>query len=151
MKLNRDFRELLECFAQHEVRYLIIGGWALAAHGIPRYTKDLDVWIWAETNNARATLDALEQFGFGGLGLTIDDFNNPDSVVQLGYPPNRVDLLTSPSGVEFASCWKDRVDVELDGLVVAFIGLDGLKQNKRASGRPQDLVDLTSLGDEPPN
>ncbi len=145
MKLNRDFRELLECFARHEVRYLILGGWALAAHGIVRLTKDLDVWLWPEDANSEAVIAALQEFGFGDLGLTSADFRTQDTVVQLGYPPNRVDLLTTPSGVDFVACWQDRADVDLDGLVVPFIGLAGLIANKRASARPQDLVDLQLL------
>lgn len=147
MKLNRDFRELLECFDAHEVRYLVVGGWALAAHGLPRFTKDLDLWVWPAADNARAVLAALEDFGFGDLGLEANDFLQPAHVVQLGYPPNRVDLLTSPSGVKFDDCWGERLEVDLDGLTVPFIGLRGLRANKAASGRPQDLVDLASLPD----
>lgn len=145
MRLSQDFHELLECFARHDVRYLIVGGWALAAHGHPRLTKDLDVWVWAESPNARALLEALEEFGFGDLDLRVEDFTASDMVIQLGYPPNRVDLLTSPTGVDFESCWKDRLEVEMDGVRVPFIGLEGLKANKRASGRPQDMVDVAIL------
>ena len=147
MRLSRDFHELLECFARHEVRYLIVGGWALAAHGHPRMTKDLDIWVWPESANAGAVIEALADFGFEGLGLSSSDFLEPDVVIQLGYPPNRVDLLTTPTGVEFEGCWKDRVEVEMDDLTVPFIGLEGLVANKRASGRPQDLVDVEILGD----
>ena len=150
MKLNRDFQELLECFARHDVRYLIVGGWALAAHGVPRLTKDLDVWIWPQADNAQAVVDALQDFGFTDLGLIAQDFTELDTVVQLGYPPNRVDLLTTPTGVDFEACWGDRLDVLVDGLSVPFIGLEGLKANKRAAGRPQDLVDVRSLERERP-
>ena len=142
MKLNRDFRELLESFAARDVRYLIVSGWAVAAHGHPRYTKDLDIWIWMDEANGEATVAALQDFGFGGLGLTSTDFTTPDSVIQLGYPPNRVDLLTSPSGVVFEQCWQDRVDLDLDGIVVPFIGVDDLVLNKSAAG---DLADIASL------
>lgn len=145
MRLSRDFRELLECFARHEVRFLIVGGWALAAHGHPRMTKDLDIWIWAEPENSDAVIKALEDFGFGDLDLSAEDFLESDMVVQLGHPPNRVDLLTSPAGVDFETCWADRLDISMDGLTVPFIGLEGLKQNKRSSGRPQDLVDIDIL------
>ena len=145
MRLSRDFRELLECFARHEVRFLIVGGWALAAHGHPRMTKDLDIWIWAAPENSDAVIKALEDFGFGDLDLSAEDFLESDMVVQLGYPPNRVDLLTSPAGVDFETCWADRLDISMDGLTVPFIGLEGLKQNKRSSGRPQDLVDIDIL------
>ena len=150
MILNRDFHELLECFARHDVRYLVVGGWALAAHGVARLTKDLDLWVWPEAANAHAIVSALEEFGFSGLGLVSEDFTEVDRVVQLGYPPNRVDLLTTPSGVEFEECWDERVTVEMDGLSVPFIGLEGLKANKRATARPQDLVDLDALEDVGP-
>lgn len=145
MKLNRDFQELLELFVQHDVRYLVVGGWALAAHGHPRYTKDLDLWVWMNPSNASSVLEALADFGFGELGLSVEDFLLPDSVIQLGFPPNRIDLLTSPSGVDFDDCWPDRLEIDIDGVAVPFIGLDGLRQNKAASGRPQDLVDLDNL------
>lgn len=145
MQLSPDFRELLECFDRHDVRYLVVGGWALAAHGVPRLTKDLDLWVWPDADNAAAVVRALEDFGFAGLGLSESDFVTPDVVVQLGYPPNRVDLLTTPSGVTFDECWTDRLTITLDGLEVPFIGLEGLKANKRASGRAQDAVDVQSL------
>jgi len=108
-------------------------------------TKDLDVWIWPQSTNAQALISALEEFGFQELGLTAEDFTEPDVVIQLGYPPNRVGLLTSPTGVEFDECWKERLDVQMEGFTVPFIGLEGLKANKRASGRPQDTVDVEIL------
>ena len=149
MRLSRDFHELLECFARNDVRYLIVGGWALAAHGHPRLTKDLDVWVWADAHNARALLDALDDFGFGELDLSVEDFTEPDMVIQLGYPPNRVDLLTSPAGVDFETCWRDRLEIEMGDMRVPFIGLEGLKANKKASGRAQDMVDVAILeGDD---
>ncbi len=145
MRLSRDFHELLECFARNNVRYLIVGGWALAAHGHPRLTKDLDVWVWPAATNATAVVAALDEFGFGDLGLTTEDFTEADVVIQLGYPPNRIDLLTSPSGVDFDTCWEDRLEIDMDGLTVPFIGLEGLKTNKRASARLQDKVDVEIL------
>ena len=145
VKLNHDFHELLECFARHNVRYLVIGGWALAAHGIPRLTKDLDLWVMPDSSNAQAVLTALEEFGFQGIGLTAHDFQQPEMVIQLGYPPNRVDLITSPSGVEFEQCWTNRLELKLDGVDVPFIGREELIANKRATGRSQDMVDIESL------
>jgi hypothetical protein len=145
MKINRDFRELLECFVSHDVRFLVVGGHALAALGLPRYTKDMDIWVWMDPANAAAAVAAVEDFGFGGLGIASHDFVTPDVVIQLGYPPNRVDLLTSPSGVDFDECWSERLDVDLDGIVIPFIGPRGLMKNKAAAGRPQDLVDLGEL------
>jgi len=108
-------------------------------------TKDLDVWIWPASANAHAVLSALDEFGFGDLGLTVEDFTEADVVIQLGHPPNRVDLLTSPTGVDFDDCWRDRLEVDMDGLSVPFIGLEGLKANKKASGRAQDNVDVEIL------
>jgi predicted nucleotidyltransferase len=145
LRLNRDFRELLECFGARDVRFLVVGGHALAVHGHPRYTKDLDLWVWMDDSNAQLAVAALDDFGFGSLDLTPADFCTPDTVIQLGYPPNRVDLLTSPSGVDFETCWADRIDVEIDGLSVPFIGREGLIANKRAAGRPQDLLDVAEL------
>ena len=145
MRLSRDFQELLECFARHDVRYLIVGGWALDAHGHPRMTKDLDIWVWPDSSNANSVVAALTDFGFGELGLTANDFLDEDVVVQLGYPPNRVDLLTTPSGVDFEDCWADRFPVEVGGLELPFIGREGLMRNKQASARPQDLVDIQIL------
>lgn len=145
MHLNQDFVELLSCLAARDARYLVVGGYALAIHGHPRYTKDLDVWVWADPDNANAVLLALEDFGFGGLGLTADDFTAPDSIVQLGYPPQRVDLITSPDGVTFDECWPNRLEVVVDGVAVPFIGRDDLITNKEAAGRGQDLVDADLL------
>ena len=147
MRLNRDFHELFECFARNDVRYLIIGGWALAAHGVQRMTEDIDVWVLPDSANASAVMEALREFGFGETDLVEDDFMAPDTVIQLGYPPNRVDILTTPSCVSFDSCWDGRIEVQLDGLIVPFIGLEGLKANKRAVGRLQDLADLEALGE----
>ena len=142
---NQDFKEFIESLNVNQVRYLVVGGYAVALHGRPRYTKDLDVWVECSTENAPALLQALEQFGFGSLGLTADDFLVPDQVVQLGYPPHRIDILVGISGVEFADCYPQRVEVELDGVEVNFIDLENLKKNKKASGRLQDLADLENL------
>lgn len=123
-----------------------MGGYAVAAHGHPRYTADLNIWVWTAAENAAGLLEALTDFGFGAVDLVAADFTEPGRVVQLGYPPVRIDLLTSIDGVEFEECFDRRVDVDLDGLTVPFIGLDDLRRNKAASGRPQDLADLDGLG-----
>lgn len=136
---------MVECFDRNDVRYLIIEGWALAAHGVQRMTKDLDVWVWPDAENSRAVVAALDDFGFGDLGLTPEDFLTPDTVIQLGHPPNRVDLPVTPSGVDFAECWTEHIEIDVDGLAVPFIGLEGLKANKRAVGRTQDLADIEAL------
>lgn len=145
MQLDRDFREFVESFAARDVRYLVVGGYAVAAHGLPRATGDLDTWVWIDGDNAQRILAALTDFGFGSLGLTVADFVRPDSIVQLGYPPHRIDILTTIDGVDFDDAWERRTTIELDGLSVDFIGRDDLIANKLASGRPQDLADVDRL------
>lgn len=122
-----------------------MGGYAVALHGYPRYTKDLDVWVDSTTENAARIIKALQQFGFGSLDLKESDFTTPDQVVQLGYPPSRIDILTSLSGVEFSECYSSRVTEEIDGVPVSFIDLENLKKNKKATGRHQDLADVENL------
>lgn len=145
VQLDPDFKEFVESFIANDVRFLIVGGYAVAAHGLPRYTGDLDAWIWVSPENAERVLHSLEAFGFSGLGLTEDDFVQPDSVIQLGYPPYRIDILTSIEGVEFDDAWSHRVIVAIDNLEVPFIGRDDLLANKRAAGRPQDIADVARL------
>jgi predicted nucleotidyltransferase len=142
---NQDFKEFIESLNANLVQYLIVGGYAVALHGHPRYTKDLDVWVDCSRGNAQAMIRALAQFGMGSLGLTEEDFQTPDQVIQLGFPPERIDLLTSISGVEFSDCYARRMEISLDGVQVNFIDLESLKQNKKASGRLQDLADLENL------
>lgn len=144
--LSQDFREFIKSLNDNHVRYLVIGGYAVALHGYPRYTKDLDVWIEMSAENAVRMVQALEQFGFESLGLQAADFLVPDQIIQLGYPPNRIDLITTPPGVDFETCYASRVEQVIDGVTVNFIDLDNLKKSKRASGRLQDLADLENLG-----
>ncbi|AOC54834.1 MAG: hypothetical protein IM550_16210 [Microcystis sp. M54BS1] len=143
--LNQDFKEFIQLLNDNQVRYLVLGGYAVALHGYPRYTKDIDIWIEMSSLNAYNLIKALEGFGFGSLGLTIDDFLTPDQVIQLGYPPNRIDLITTPDGVEFQTCYLSRIEVKIDDIIVNFIDLENLKKNKKASGRLQDLADLENL------
>jgi hypothetical protein len=145
MEFDRDFSEFVALLARHDVRYMIVGGYALAAHGLPRATGDLDAWIWTDSSNADRLLVALEEFGFGGIGIEHDDLTSDDCVVQLGYPPYRIDLLTRISGVDFDSAWRRHIEVVLDGVVVPFIGREDLIENKRATGRPQDVADVLRL------
>ena len=147
MRLDRDFSEFIACCVARDVQFLIVGGYAVAAHGHPRYTKDLDVWVLVDPENASRLIAALGDFGFGSVGLTTDDLLDTDAVIQLGYPPKRIDLLTSVDGLEFEACYDDRITIEIDGTPVPFIDLPNLRRNKRASGRPQDLADLAALGD----
>ena len=149
MELDRDFSEFIASCAAHSVRFLIVGGYAVAAHGHPRFTKDLDVWVWLDEQNANRIVSALEDFGFGSLGLTPGDFLEEDNVIQLGYPPKRIDILTQVDGVEFDSCWARHVEVEIGGQRVPFISVDDLVANKKASGRPQDIADVAVIEGRP--
>lgn len=145
MTIAPDFSEFAACANAREVRYLIVGGYAVALHGHPRYTKDLDVWIERTDDNADRLLRALADFGFDALALQRADFTEPNRVIQLGYPPLRIDLLTSLTGVDFAACYPRRQVEEIDGASLPFIGLEDLIANKRANGRHQDLADLEKL------
>ena len=128
----------------------MVGGYAVAVHGYPRYTKDLDIWIESSPLNADRLLRALHQFGFGTLDIDADDFLQKDQIIQLGYPPNRIDLLTSLEGLSFDDCYRDKMTVSIENLEIDFIDLANLKKNKAATGRAQDLADLDHLsgGDE---
>ena len=145
--LNQDFKEFIQSLNDKQVRYLVIGGYAVALHGYPRYTKDIDIWIETMPENAVNVMQALQQFGFGSLELTLEDFLAPDQVIQLGYPPNRIDLITTPDGVDFVTCFDAKLEVAIDGMMVNFIDLKNLRINKKASGRLQDLADLENLED----
>jgi len=145
MVLNPDFKEFLQSLNDNEVRYLVTGGYAVALYGYPRYTKDLDVWIDLDRDNAEKLIAALEQFGFGSLELTADDFLEPGMIIQLGRPPNRIDLLTTLTGVDFGTCYELRTVIQVENIFVNFIDMGNLKINKLAAGRPQDLADLDNL------
>ena len=145
MVLNPDFKEFLQSLNDNQVRYLVAGGYAVAFHGYPRYTKDLDIWIELEPDNAEKLVKALDHFGFAFLDLAAEDFLVPDAVIQLGYPPNRIDLLTTLTGIDFKRCFDSRMVVQVDDITVNFIDLENLKTNKQATGRPQDLADLDNL------
>ena len=145
MNLNQDFQEFVELFVAHEVEFLIVGGYALAAHGHPRYTKDLDVWVWIGTENSERIIAAIEAFGFGDLGLTAADFQDPEVMVQLGHEPQRIDILTFASGLNFSDAYKNRVYIPIGNVQVPFISVDDLRTNKLATGRPRDIADVADL------
>ncbi len=145
---NKDFSEFVSLLNAHGVEYLVVGGYALAAHGHPRFTGDLDIWLRPSKENAERTIEALRAFGFGSLDISVADLLKPDAVVQLGYPPGRIDLLTAIDGVSYEQCAARREMVRIQNLSVPFIGLDDFKTNKRASGRLKDLADLESLEDK---
>jgi len=145
MIINKDFKEFLELLNRNQVKYLIVGGYAVAFHGHPRYTKDIDIWILMEKSNAENILKTLVEFGFSDLEITENDLVSPEVVIQLGYPPNRIDLITEVSGLTFKDCYEKRVIVDVEGVKINFIDLESLKKNKKSSGRHQDLADLESL------
>ena len=145
MIINKDFKEFLELLNKNQVKYLIVGGYAAAFHGHPRYTKDIDIWILMEKSNAENILKTLAEFGFPDLGITEGDLVSPEVVIQLGYAPNRIDLITEVSGLTFNDCYEKRVIVDVEGVKINFIDLESLKKNKKSSGRHQDLADLESL------
>lgn len=148
MVLNQDFKEFVQLLNQNDVHYLLVGGYAVAIHGHPRYTKDMDIWIALNEANAQKMIQTLEQFGFGSLGLEASDFLTPEQIIQLGYPPNRIDILVTLLGVTFADCYAQRVEVEMEGVVVKCIDRENLKKNKKATGRLQDLADAENLESE---
>lgn len=143
--LGKDVRDLLALLDKHRVRFMIVGGFAVAAHGFPRYTKDLDIWIECSSDNATRLIVALDDFGFGSLGLTVQDFMTPDLVIQLGYEPNRIDLLTGLTGVRFEEAYPKRITANVDGVALPVIDRQSLAANKRAFGRPLDLADAEEL------
>ena len=145
MALTQDFKSFIASLNENDVRYLIVGGYAVAFHGHPRYTKDLDIWIDPAVENIDKLLEALSQFGFGSLGLKAEDFEDPDDLIQLGLPPNRIDLFTALKGVAFDACYQAKVDIEIDEITAHVIDLYNLKNNKKATGRPQDIPDLSNL------
>ena len=143
--INKDFKQFIELLNKNNVRYLVVDGYALAFHGFPRYTKDIDFWVWVNEENARNLVKTLEEFGFSSLDLKKDDFLSPGYVVQLGQPPGRIDLLTSVTGLDFEECYETRVNIEIQGSKIDFIDLESFKKNKKAVGRYQDLADLENL------
>jgi Nucleotidyl transferase of unknown function (DUF2204) len=145
MNLEEDLREFVELLNALNVHYIVVGAFAVAYHGRPRFTADLDLFIERSHENAERLVQVLERFGFGSLNLSIDDFLQENQVVQLGVAPNRIDLLTFLSGVNFQDAWATREQGEIEGLTVPFISREMLKRNKAATGRSQDLADLEHL------
>ncbi len=145
MKIPEDFKELLRFLNYQNVEYLIVGGYALAYHGVPRFTGDLDLLVATSKINAEGILKALDTFGMGSLGLKQEDFMLPDKVIQLGYPPLRIDFLTEITGVSWNQAWQNRVSEKIDGILLNFLSRNDLIENKKAVGRPVDLGDLDRL------
>jgi len=145
--VNEDFLDMLRALQGAGARFLIVGAHALAGHGIPRATGDLDIWVEATADNAARVWQALLDFGVpvGALGIRQRDFTTRGVVIQVGLPPRRIDLLTSLTGLEFDSAWTTHVAVTVSGIALPFLGRDSLLANKRMLGRPQDLADVDAL------
>ncbi|MBE9510892.1 MAG: hypothetical protein IMY71_08455 [Bacteroidetes bacterium] len=146
MEVQPDFKDLLGLFNAYKVEYMIVGGYALAYHGAPRYTGDIDIYVKPDSQNAELIMKALVEFGFSSVGLTVEDFENPDKVIQLGVPPVRVDIITSISGVSWKDAYSGYVDGKYGDVPVKYIGLNEFIINKRTTGRKKDLSDLEALG-----
>ncbi len=146
MEVQPDFKDLLELFNAYKVKYIIVGGYALAFHGAPRYTGDMDIYVKPESENANRIMKALKDFGFGSAGVTSKDLKKPDNVIQLGVPPVRIDIITSISGITWADAYSGCVDGEYGNIAVKYIGLNEFIINKRTTGRKKDLSDLEALG-----
>jgi len=144
MKLSKDLREFVALLNSRKIKYLLVGGYAVAYHGLPRYTEDIDFLIETSPENAALVAAAVKDFGFANFKT--DDFRTPENVIQLGRAPNRIDLLTSVTAVSFEEAWKTKIKTNLDGLPVWVISKDLLVQNKLATGRQQDLADVERIG-----
>ncbi|MCX7012416.1 MAG: hypothetical protein NTW86_07630 [Candidatus Sumerlaeota bacterium] len=147
MEIQKDFSELLTLFRSHAVEHVIVGAHALAHHGVPRYTGDVDIFVRPTPENAQRILDALDEFGFGSVGLREEDFCRPDHIVQLGYPPVRVDFMTSISGVSWEEAASGAADGVYGDVAVRYLGRVHLVLNKKATGRTKDLADVEALGE----
>jgi len=145
LELSRDLRELLKCFLTHNVRFLVIGGHAVSYHGYPRFTKDLDIWIERSDENASKIVLALKDFGLDFEGLCKEMFTDESRMTQMGREPNRVDILHTIKGVEFADCFQRCSHVKIGGAHIPIISSQDLLKNKIATGRPQDLADADQL------
>jgi hypothetical protein len=148
MEVQQDFKELLALLNAHDVAYIIVGAYALAYHGAPRYTGDLDILVHSDSQNAQNILRALGQFGLGSLDLTVEDFTVPDKVVQLGVAPVRIDIVTSITGVSWEEAAVGQVKGKFGDVPVNYLGRKEFIRNKRALGRKKDLADIEALGEE---
>lgn len=146
--LNPDFKDMLSALIDAQAEFLIVGAYALAAHGYPRATGDLDIWVRPSVDNAKNVWSALQTFGAPVSKLKLEDFSTPEIVYQIGVAPHRIDILTSISGVSFDDAWANRIEIEMDGLSITVLGRHELINNKKATGRPKDLVDVDSLEDD---
>lgn len=144
---NEDYHDMLAALLRHNARFLLVGAHALAAHGYPRATVDIDIWIDATPENASRVWRALADFGapLHELDISESDFTRPDIVAQFGLPPNRIDIITGVSGLSFEEAWPNRIESECEEVRVPILGREDLVANKQATGRPKDLVDVDGL------
>lgn len=145
MVLHQDYKELLNLLNQNKVEYLVVGAYALSFYGFPRNTGDIDVWVGTEEENAKKMAKTLSDFGFSSLGFSEKDFLEKNTVIQLGVPPVRIDILTSVSGLEFNEAYKNRKVFDTGELRINYISKEDFIKNKKASGRLKDLADIESL------
>ena len=145
MRIEKDFKEFIGLLNENKVKYLVVGGFALAFYVEPRYTKDIDIFVEASEENSTRIIDALTAFGFGDIGLKEEDFQKPDQIIQLGYAPVRIDIITSIAGVTFDSAWKNKVEGKYGDIPCFFISKEDLILNKQKAARPQDITDVKKL------
>lgn len=147
ISLARDFKDFLKLLNSNGIEYLVVGGYAVGHYGYLRATGDLDVWVARSEANAQKLVEVLKEFGFDVPELRKELFLEQDRIICMGYPPVRIEVLTTISGVEFAPCFEARVETTIDGVPVNLISVEHLRQNKQASGRHKDLDDLENLPD----
>ena len=143
--LNEDYKEMLQLLVEEKVKFLLVGAYALAAHGYPRATMDIDIWVMPSPENADAVLRALSRFGAPLHGLTASDLQKTDTIFQIGVAPRRIDIITSASGLRFDEAYAQSIEATIDGLIVNIPSLDDLISNKKASGRSKDIADVEAL------
>ncbi|MEA2012429.1 MAG: DUF6036 family nucleotidyltransferase [Verrucomicrobiota bacterium] len=143
--LNKDFKEFIELLNKNDVQYLLIGGYAVALHGHPRYTKNIDSLIGNTQDNAKKMMHAITEFGCSSLGLTFKDFMSEKNIIQLGFPPVRIDIITNVNGVDFSVLYENRKLFKIDDIELSLINLEDLKKIKKIAGRHQDLADIEAL------
>ena len=143
--LNEDYKDMLQCLADENVKFILVGAYALAAHGYPRATMDIDIWVMPSRENAGAVIRALRRFGAPVNNLTAADFQKDDTIFQIGVAPRRVNIITGATGLEFDKAFANAMEVIIEGIRVRIPSVDDLILNKRATGRPKDLADIEAL------
>jgi len=145
MTLDKDFEDFIAFLNKHQVDYMVVGGYALAFHGKPRHTGDLDIWINLSEDNAQKMVIVFSEFGMASLGMTKADFLQKGAITQIGYPPLRIDVINEIDGISFEEAYPNKLIIDVEGLPVNYIGLDDLIKNKETSGRSRDLSDVNEL------